>query len=1074
MQGVAGVAGNGRTNTVIAGNRTSFTSISMDGVNIQDNFIRSNATDFVPARPTVANVAEFTLVTQNQGTESGFGSNQVNMITPSGSNEFHGQAYLFNRNSALASNDFFSNRCGSDSNGNDICPIEFLNRNQYGFNVSGPVIKDKLLFFFNWEGQRIAQQSTQNTTILTQDMRNGIFTYNATDGTVQKMNIMELGGIPIDPYMSSYLGGVPGPENINNFDSGDSRGDLLKNTAGYRFNQRNGNRRDQYKFRVDYIINDSHSVEGIYQWLKNSDDRPDIDGTFAKIPEAESGTGGEYSDFFSFAWKWSVSPTLLNEVRYGAFLSPVLFTINREDPTQIASPGAMAAGFTLTDLPFTLPVEDFERQGRIADTYTFQDNASWNPGDHSFRFGFQSNNIRVNSFSCFTCISEWASDISPVNDLGLNAADFPGGISSSDLTAAEDWLAALGGVLATGSQEFNITTRDDTTFKPVSDNYNWEYDTYAFYFGDNWRLSPRLTLNMGLRWEFTPSFREKNDLIVQVVPTGSSDTAGMVNAVLDPNAVYDFIPGKLIEPDRNNLAPSLGIAWDMFGDSKTTLRAGYGISYVNDEAIRAIDGWLNREGLNATAARNNLTSSISEGLPSLETPEFELPLSLNTIAARDPGGKGTFGIPNDLVVPYVQTWNVSIGRELFWDTAIEFRYVGTKGTKMLRGVDYNQVGTRQSDFWQTGFYQDFINAQNNGYLAQEATGSFNATYNPNIPGSVPLPVFDQLPFGGLLTNSLIRGYIQQNKLGQLAYIYISNALDGGFPLNPNANANFSDLAINQASSTYHGGQIDVRRRFREGLIFNANYTFSKVLTDASGTSQTNFDPFLDINNPGYERGRAAFDLRHVFNANFIYQLPFGRGRQFDISNSFVNAVLGGWEVTSILQLQSGAPFSIMSSRGTLNRDGRASGRNNASTTAGLSEIKNLFGITEQDGDIFYINPTGITGSDGRAVAPDGSDPFSGQIFFHPKAGELGNLNVNSFDGPRYFNWDFSIAKIFGLGPAGFTEDLNIEFRAEFFNLPNAHFFDVPANWGISSTSFGQVTSTTGSPRIIQFGLKVIW
>ena len=126
---------------------------------------------------------------------------------------------------------------------------------------------------------------------------------------------------------------------------------------------------------------------------------------------------------------------------------------------------------------------------------------------------------------------------------------------------------------------------------------------------------------------------------------------------------------------------------------------------------------------------------------------------------------------------------------------------------------------------------------------------------------------------------------------------------------------------------------------------------------------------------------------------------------------------------------------------------------------------------EQDGNIYYVNPSGITGSDGRAVAPDGADPFTGQIFFNPEPGRLGGLNHNMFSGPQYFNWDFSVAKRFHLGA---TEDMNLEFRAEFFNFPNHHFFMVGASENINHTNFGQVGETVGDPRIIQFALRLVW
>lgn len=1037
----AGVADNGRSSPTINGNRVSYTSISMDGVNIQDNFIRSNATNFVPARPTVDQVGEFTLISATQGSDSGFGSSQVNLVTPTGTNSLHGSLYWFHRNSALGANDFFNNKDGIEK--------EFLIRHQYGFSVGGPVLRDRLLFFVNWEGQRINQSSNQNTTVPTSTLRQGIFTYTATsDDSLRQINLLNTAGVGADPFITSLLQKIP--TDFNNFRNGDSTASRLKNTAGYSFNQRNNNARDQLKFRLDYILNDRHSFEGTYQALKNTDDRPDIDGTFNAIPINTSGTGGEFSDFVSTAWKWSISPRLLNEVRFGAFLSPVLFTTGE----------TFDAGFKVASLGFTNPIEDFERQGRVTDTWTLNDNASWQVGAHSLRFGFQSNFIRVNSFTCFDCVPEYSLGISTAQTIGLTSADFPGGVSSTERNSANDFLATLGGILSTGTQNFTVNNPRSPQFVAAQSEDFWEYDTYAGYFGDTWRLNSRMSLNMGLRWEYSPNLRESNGRIVQIVPKAGQT---MFDAALDPDTTYDLLSGSLVDRDLNNFAPSFGFAWDVLGKSRTVLRGGYSISYVNDEAIRSTDTWLNRFGVDETANLSNLTGRIAQGVPAFTPPAYELPLSLSTIAARNAGGKGAFGIDRNLVLPYIQSWNFGVQHEIGWNTALEVRYVGTKGTLLRRGIDLNQV-----IIFENGFLDDFVRARSNGFLAEAAGLGFDPRYNAAIPGSQQLTVFPQLPFGGLLTNSTVRGRIQQGLAGDLGYIYQSNNLTGGFPFAPNPNANFSDLAINQASSTYHAMQAEVRRRFKSGLQFNANYTFAKNLTDASGSGQTNFDPFIDIRNPGYDRGRASFDVTHVFNANFIFEMPFGRGRWMDISNPVLDHILGGWNVTSIFTWTSGDPFGIVSGRGTLNRNGR-SGDNRADSTLNNSGIRNLFGVTEDsDGNLFWINPS-VTNTTGRAVAPDGQPAFAGQEFFHPAPGALGGLPRNAFNGPRYFIWDMGILKDFRV-----TEDVTLQFRGEFFNFPNHTNFDIPSNYDIDSSTFGQLSSTRGSPRVTQFAVKIIF
>ena len=174
----AGTVSNGNTFTTVSGTRTSYTTITLDGVNIQDNFIRANAAEFSPNRPTVAQVAEFTIITQNQGPECGFGSSQISMVTPSGTNNFHGEVFWFYRNDAFGANSFFNN----------LSRVEKpeLIRNQAGFSVSGPLLKDRLLFFGSFEGQKIRRGLDQNNLVLTPDARRGIFTCQDLSGDLRK------------------------------------------------------------------------------------------------------------------------------------------------------------------------------------------------------------------------------------------------------------------------------------------------------------------------------------------------------------------------------------------------------------------------------------------------------------------------------------------------------------------------------------------------------------------------------------------------------------------------------------------------------------------------------------------------------------------------------------------------------------------------------------------------------------------------------------------------------------------------------------------------------------------------
>src|SRR5580704_15382746 len=222
--------------TDINGQRSSFSNVTLDGINIQDNYIRTGGLDYTPNEPFLSQVQEFTVISSNQGAASSGGASQVNFTTPSGTNQFHGAAFWQNRNNDFAANDFFDNQDGN--------PLPRLNLNQGGVEVGGPIKKDKLFFYGAYELFRERQQTEVDATVLTQTARQGIFSYVDSAGQVQQQNLLSITGLPMDPVMSSLLAKVPGPSHINNFRVGDSQAGLLLNTAGYGFLARNNQDRD--------------------------------------------------------------------------------------------------------------------------------------------------------------------------------------------------------------------------------------------------------------------------------------------------------------------------------------------------------------------------------------------------------------------------------------------------------------------------------------------------------------------------------------------------------------------------------------------------------------------------------------------------------------------------------------------------------------------------------------------------------------------------------------------------------------------------------------------------------------
>lgn len=261
----AGVQGIGnRANTVINGGRPTWTQVTLDGINIQDNFIRTNALDFLPNRPNSDNVAEFSITSSVVGADTAGGATFVRMITPSGTNALRGSVFESNRDAKFAANSFFNNKNGVEK--------PELKRNEFGGRVGGPILRDKLFFWGHYEARRQETQTTQNLTIPAHaDFVDGVFRYVALDGTVRAVNVLQLAGLTPDPKLrADFLSKLPAPSNVNNFDGGgDSTSARLLNTARYRFNQTDLNRRDSFTMRFDYALSPAHRFEGIFSRFKD-------------------------------------------------------------------------------------------------------------------------------------------------------------------------------------------------------------------------------------------------------------------------------------------------------------------------------------------------------------------------------------------------------------------------------------------------------------------------------------------------------------------------------------------------------------------------------------------------------------------------------------------------------------------------------------------------------------------------------------------------------------------------------------------------------------------------------------
>jgi hypothetical protein len=930
-------AGANPTTNSINGQRSTSTQITRDGLNVQDNFIRSGR--FVGDRPSVDDVSEVTVITQNAGVEQGGGSSIIQLITPRGGSKFHGNLFEFNRNSRFAANTQLNNTRGLSR--------PFLNRNQYGGSLSGPLwfpafneggpvfIKNKGFFFFNYEAFRQAQQSSVTANVLLPQARNGDFTFTNTAGQQVTVNVLtgtglslgtatnqtafaNAGGVlTVDPTIQSRL-----LNNLPAAGNGTFTGTNFQQALS--INRSNQIQNRSYATRFDVDINDRNSFNVVYKHNTSATDLP-AQTSSENFSTSSTAVVGGPTDFFAAAYRIIPTNNFSNEIRGGFQVNKPFFSNNNRLPSTFI-------GQTL----FSNPESFLQDQGRNTLYRNIQDNAVYSFGNHSLRFGGQVEFYKFTSVNNFgtTPTFNITTALNP-NTPGLTTALLPG-ISQADLDRANNLRFTLAGIIGSASQTANlISIEEGFGFGPSIDPAN--YEIYSGYVSDQWRARPNLTFNLGLRYEFYTPVSSPTPSALEPVITNPDDILGSLS---DPNAVLDIIgrnsgtPGTYTNPDKDNFAPSISVAYSptfekgLFAGllSGTVLRGGFRVNYVNDEYVKATTTLVGANpglGSQTSNARNlagtstNLRSSLNprsgfEPLPSFTLPVFNrasIPILISANTRAGGNIRTNFGVDPNYQVQRNYEYNVGIQRSLPFKNVLEVRYVGGFSNSASRTNDFNQV-----DIEQNGFLPDFLRAQNNcraqgQTLLTGPTDTRNpllictsAAFNANIVGSQQLTVFPNLVGGGNLTNAANLQNIRNGTIALLARSYIQNAQQGSVRFTPATNALGLEILVNGGRYNYNALQAEIRRRTADGLTYQVNYTFQKTLTDVlgdTGNDQNRQGTFLDNNRPELNYGRADYDRTHTVNANMVYELPFGKGKRFLNNGGLMNLLFGGFQLSSV-------------------------------------------------------------------------------------------------------------------------------------------------------------------------------
>jgi hypothetical protein len=1065
----------GVRNSVFNGLRESVINITQDGINVQDNFLRSGDGAFIISSPTVENVEQFTITTSTtDASASGSGAAFIRLVTPSGTNDFHGSLFQFHRNTDLNANTFFNNSAGT--------PQPKLVRNQFGGNVGFPILKNKLFVFASFDETTLATEVTRNRTVLTEDARRGLFRYRGTDGQLREVNLFQAGGLSADPFTTQVLNAYPLPNNTQ-------VGDGLV-TGGFRWNVPTYQRVIRPSWRVDWRLTNNHTIEGVFHLARFDTDNDTQNNREPPFPGLKGGFQDSWRRTGSYALRSTFGADKVNEARFGFQTAPVIFGSNSDPLFESGSQRYWIDFPTITD-PQLIGITT----GRNTQNYQWLDNFTWVRGQHTLRFGGDFRNIIGNETTNATNTTPTiAIGTNQANPSVLQAGQFPSS-SANTRTLAQNVYAILIGQIPSVSRLYNVQDPQSGFVEGAIFHNRIQQRYFGAYFSDSWRAKSTLTLNYGLRWDYMSVPDQLNKLALQPVG-GDAAFFGLSGAgnlfrpgTLTGSPVLLDLAGAsngrpLYKDDYNNFAPTIGFAWSpeskhwlttlLFGGAgKGSVRGGYSVAYVLDSisvftnALETNAGFTRTITLNTTdlgiQSGANFTS-FRNGFPRPAAPAFQVPVSQAENFRTNRTG-GIFGFAENLRTPYVQSWSFSFARELTRNLALEISYVGNRGVKLYRGIDINET-----NIFENGFLQEFLIAQNNLAISR-ANNRGSRFDNQGLAGQQPTLVFSAL-FAGLTTaqgfgNATFIQLMDQDEVGELASQLYRNSLNaltgarGGLPINffvANPEAFVSDQITNGSASNFHSLQVELRQRLAAGLQFNFNYTYGKSLTDFAG-SGSNFSAYTTIRNLRYEYRRAPFDTRHRVNANFLYELPWGPGKWLLNRNDWVGKAFGGWQINGILIAYTGEPLSITSGRGTFNRQGR-SGINRADLLAGMTadDLRRSTSVRREGNGVFFFDPS-LIGSDGRAAT---------SLFRNPRAGTLGSLGHGVLSDPPTWNFDFSAFKRVQI-----TERTNLEIRFEFINLFNHTNFDGP-NSDINSVNFGRITGLEEGPRVIQLGARLNW
>ena len=1037
------------------------------------------------------------------------GGGQFDMVTKSGSNHFHGNINEYHRDTDLEANEWFNNFDG--------VPRSPLIRNQFGGNIGGPIWKDKAFFFFDYNGRRDTLAGQAVRTVPTDSfLKSNTITYytNIAAGTTNSIDAATVAkydpqGHGFSSSMMQTIGArYPSP---NDF-SGD-KGDLL-NTAGFRFNSPTPYKENNYVGRLDLnpfpnhhlfsrvTYNKTNAVHSPVQFPGDPETFPYLDTSHAWV----------------VGWDWSIGTNKTNSLIWGDTIANLGFpvTYNPQGANQYSWDGDPTGGSFLDGIYAGAG----GAQARYFPIPVVRDDFQWNKGRHNFAFGgtFKYPSPHFSVYSDYNSPNlGLGGGVLGVTDTDANWQFSPADLDRNQTSKTiydSAFVFGLGRFSSAGAT-YNYTAAGNTVPQGTGLQTKFRYYETEIYFADTWRITPSLTITYGLRYQNytvpyevhgiesvqSEAFWDYMHARIAQSAAGVGGDASLPGASAGAAAAAGTIPyityslgGKAnhgpayFSPSNLNFAPRVAFAWTPDKGRKLVINGGGGVVY-DQTVINAILGeqsgysylfqssGTRNYGVAGDAvhspAYNSLLqnprfTALSAPPPLPSAPAITKPYS-PFIGPGDPncsGAAGPCGLANGgafnvsvdrhLPTPYNIVYNLGMQQELKGGFILKLGYVGRLGRRLLAQADAEQL----IDF------PDKLSGQNLSQAMAALTTWLRQNPSASPSSAPPQPWFEHV-LNQAVAGQTNTGYVASNFAPYPARGDVADTVElmsqyGLLPANVGMAAQFSENTFftDMGFSAYNGMLVTLHKNTTHGLQFDLNYTWSHSIDNvsliANSYAYSGYGFICDVLRPRLCRGNSDFDVTNYLNGNFLYQLPFGRGRDFAANIPlWANEAIGGWELSGLPSWHTGTPFMANSVAFLMSY----SSEDPAILTGSLGPTKTH--VTVQNGQVStFKNPE------------QAFDQFTGPVGF-----QIGSRN--NLRGPGFFLLDLGLGKTFPI----YKEKVNLKFRADAFNALNHPNFQAPSfqnNMSLvaAPSQFGVVPGTVipngsdQSARVLQGALRL--